>query len=217
MCVSDTFHTIGKPGATCQKVSTRYKASPAALYAANDNVYTCDDLPVGTKVCVPLSCGKLISYGQNDTCLGLEAQHELGFGDIQRFNPWINYECSNLVSGLDLFGDELCAGPQGGQHNFTGPGPIGDTTTPQHGNGYTAAPISPPKGASLATGTTEKCGKWQVAKEGDTCVGLCLAGEINITLFLSVNPSLGTEYSDCSAKLSKGKAYCVGPTYDWNQ
>jgi hypothetical protein len=79
-----------------------------------------------------------------------------------------------------------------------------------------AAPISPPDGTSIATGTTETCGKWHVVKEEDTCAGLCPAREINITLFLTANPPLGTEYSDCSAKLSKGKAYCVGPTYDWN-
>ena len=216
MCVSNQFHTISKPGATCQKVATRYSASAAALYSANDNVYTCDEIPVGTKVCVPPSCGKMITYTQNDTCVSLERVHDLVPGDIRKFNPWIDYECGNLVSGLSLFGDELCAGPQGGLHTISGPGADDDTTIPRPGNGYTYNAVAAPKGATVATGTTLRCGKWYVVKEDDTCVQVCLTGEINITLFLSANPSLGTDYSACSSKLSKGKAYCVGPTYDWN-
>lgn len=170
MCVSDTFHTISQPGATCKKVATRYKSSAAALYSANDNVHSCDDIPVGTIVCVPPTCGKMITYNQNDTCSSLERVYDLLPGDIRRFNPWVNYECSNPVPGLTLWGDKLCGGPQGGQHTIVGPGSDGDTTIPRPGGGYTHNAVAAPKGVTIATGTTKRCGKWYVAKDEDTCV-----------------------------------------------
>lgn len=34
-------------------------------------------------------------------------------------------------------------------------------------------------------------------------------------LFLDVNPALGTVIASCDGHLENGKAYCVGPNYDW--
>ncbi|KAG9249594.1 uncharacterized protein F5Z01DRAFT_678554 [Emericellopsis atlantica] len=42
-------------------------------------------------------------------------------------------------------------------------------------------------------------------------VGWC----VNINLFLAANPSLGTDLSECSARVAVGSAYCTGPTYEW--
>lgn len=83
------------------------------------------------------------------------------------------------------------------------------------GTGNTFDPVEPPVNSTVADGTTIRCGKWHVVDEGDTCVSICLSSEINIALFLKMNPSLGTEYIQCTPSLVKGNAYCTAPNYGW--
>ena len=217
MCVSDKWHTVGDQTETCEDVAFLNNVSTVSLYTNNPQIFDCSSIDSGTKLCLPLSCGKLISYTNNDTCAGLEAEHDLSFGDIRRFNPWVYFDCSNLAGASSFFGNILCAAPQNGLYTHHGPGSGGDTTTPHPGAGYTYNPVEPPANATVATGTTMKCGKWHVAQEDDSCVSVCLSSEIDIALLLEVNPSLGTEYAQCTSSLVEGNAYCTGPNYGWDE
>lgn len=83
------------------------------------------------------------------------------------------------------------------------------------GTGYTSFPIDPSNNATIAEGTTMKCGRCHVSVEGECCATICLSSDINIALFVAANPSLGSECSECTSSLVSGNAYCSGPTYDW--
>ncbi|KAH8672181.1 LysM domain protein [Ilyonectria robusta] len=217
MCVSDKWHTVGSSAdETCEDVAFLNNVSTVSLYTTNPNIFDCSSIPSGTELCLPLSCGKLISYTDNDTCSGLEATHNLTSGDIRRFNPWVYFDCSNLAGASRFFGNILCAAPQNGLYTARGPGSSGDNTTPETSTGYTFNPVEAPENSTVADGTTTKCGKWHVVDEGDSCVTICLSSEINIALLLEVNPSLGTEYVQCTPSLVQGNAYCTGPNYDWD-
>ncbi|KAL2759071.1 glycoside hydrolase family 55 protein [Sodiomyces alcalophilus JCM 7366] len=216
MCVSDKWHTVSLGEESCEQVGNMNNVSTVALYNLNPQIYDCGGIPLGTELCLPLSCAKMISYTQSDTCSGLEAAHDLQPGDIRRFNPWVYHDCSNLAGATEFFGHILCAAPQNGEFSYGGPGGGGgDTATPHPGTGYTPYPIDPPNNATVADGTTTKCGRWHVAEEGDSCVSICMSSDMNIALFVAANPSLGTEYSECTGNLVHGSAYCTGPTYNW--
>ncbi|CAF3635715.1 unnamed protein product [Fusarium graminearum] len=215
MCISDNYYTTTSNGETCEQVAYLKNVSTVALYHTNPQIFDCSNISSGKKLCLPLSCGKIIPFSKNDNCTGLEEEHKLQSGDIRRFNPWINFDCSNLKGASEVFGKVLCAAPQNGEYKHDGPGGDGDTTTPHPDTGYTLNPTDPPKGSTAATGTTTKCGKWHVMEEGDSCVTICLGGSIDIALFLATNPSLGTNYAKCTSSLVQGKAYCTGPNYDW--
>ncbi|KAI8648701.1 Pectin lyase fold virulence factor [Fusarium keratoplasticum] len=216
MCVSDEWYTVGSTAETCEDVGFLNNVSTVALYTTNPDIFDCSSIPSGTELCLPLSCGKLISYTDNDTCAGLEARHDLTSGDIRRFNPWVYFDCSNLGGASSFFGNILCAAPQNGLYTAKGPGSSGDNTTPGGASGYTFTPVEAPANSTVADGTTTKCGKWHVVQEGDSCVSICLSSEIDIALLLEVNPSLGTEYIQCTPNLELGNAYCTGPNYDWD-
>ncbi|EGX89976.1 LysM domain protein [Cordyceps militaris CM01] len=217
MCVSDKWHTVGSKAETCEDIAFLNNVSTVALYTANPEIFDCSRIAPSAKLCLPLSCAKLISFNAADGCEGLEAKHSLGRGDIRRFNPWVAFDCSNLAGAVGFFGGILCAAPQNGLYTHSGPGGSGDNTTPNPGNGHTYDPVAPPANSTVAAGTTNKCGKWHVVKEGDSCVSICLTSEIDIALLLKANPSLGTEYIQCTPSLVKGKAYCTGPNYGWDE
>ncbi|KZL65838.1 ankyrin repeat domain-containing protein [Colletotrichum tofieldiae] len=95
-----------------------------------------------------------------NTRSGLEAAHDLEPGDVQRFNPWVYRDCSNLAGAIGFFGNLLCSAPQNGEYVHGTPGSGGDTVTPHPGGtGYTSFPIDPPNNATIAEGTTMKCGR----------------------------------------------------------
>ncbi|KAM0188779.1 hypothetical protein ACHAPI_010388 [Fusarium lateritium] len=215
LCVSEKYYTTASNGETCEQVAYLQNVSTVALYHMNPQIFDCSDIPSGKKLCLPLSCGQIIPFSKDDTCMGLEEEHKLQPGDIRRFNPWIAFDCGNLKGASEFFGNVLCAAPQNGVYKSDGPGEGGDTSTPHPDTGYTLDPVDPPKGSAAATGTTAKCGKWHVVEEGDSCVTICLSGSIDIALFLATNPSLGTDYAKCTSSLVQGKAYCTGPNYDW--
>jgi hypothetical protein len=217
MCVSEKWYTVSQSRAPCEQVAYLNKISAVALYNLNPQINDCSNITRGTKLCLPLSCGTVIDYSQQDTCSGLEAKHGLQPGDIRRFNPWIYHDCSNLAGASEFFGGFLCAGPSNGEYSHVGPGSGGDTVTPHPGTGYTLFPIDPPQNSTVAEGTTMKCGRWHEGREGDSCVSICLSSDINIELFTAANPSLGTVYSDCTDRLVPGQWYCSGPTFDWQE
>ncbi|GKT46029.1 putative glucan endo-1,3-beta-glucosidase btgC [Colletotrichum spaethianum] len=216
LCLSEKWHTISQGASSCKQVASINNVSSVALYSMNPQIFDCNSIPDNTELCLPLSCGRIISYTDQDTCSGLEAAHDLEPGDVQRFNPWVYRDCSNLSDAIGFFGNLLCAAPQNGEYVHGGPGSGGDTVTPHPGGtGYTSFPIDPPNNATIAEGTTTKCGRWHVSAEGDSCATICLSSDINIALFIAANPSLGSEYSECTSSLVLGNAYCSGPTYDW--
>lgn len=129
MCVSDKWHAVGSQSETCEGIAFLNYVSTVALYTANLEIFDCSSISSGAELCLPLSCGRLIPYTANDRCAGLEAKYDLVPGDIRRFNPWVYFDCSNLASAVGFFGNILCAAPQNGQYNFTGPGGSGDNTT----------------------------------------------------------------------------------------
>ncbi|KAH7226044.1 hypothetical protein B0J15DRAFT_518467 [Fusarium solani] len=212
-CISDNIYRTSKGESTCEKVALKNNLSPAALYSLNSAIHDCGSIPAGTELCLPLACARLVKYSQKSNCTAIEKNEGWSPGSLRRFNPWINRECSNLNSGGNSFGWILCAEPQDGEMPQFGAGD--DTVTPHPSTDYTAFPVNPPNNATAAQDTTTQCGRWHVTEEGDTCASICMSTGIHISLLLAANPSLGKQFSECSAKLVVERAYCTGPTYDW--
>ncbi|KAI8649290.1 hypothetical protein NCS57_01465700 [Fusarium keratoplasticum] len=214
-CISDNIYRTSKGESTCEKVALKNNLSPAALYNLNSAIHDCGSIPAGTELCLPLACARLVKYSQKSNCTAIEKNEGLSPGSLRRFNPWINRECSNLNSGGNSFCWILCAEPQDGEIPQFGAGD--DTVTPHPSTDYTAFPVNPPNNATAAQDTTTQCGRWHVTEEGDTCASICMSTGIHISLLLAANPSLGKQFSECSAKLVVERAYCTGPTYDWGK
>ncbi|KAH7160994.1 hypothetical protein EDB81DRAFT_853505 [Dactylonectria macrodidyma] len=114
------LHTVRSTEETCEDVAFLNNDSTVSLYTTNPEIFDYSSIPSGTEICLPLSYGKLISYTNNDTYIGLEAAHDLTSGDIRRFNPWVYFDCSNLVGASSFFGNILCAAPQNGLYTTQG-------------------------------------------------------------------------------------------------
>jgi hypothetical protein len=52
----------------------------------------------------------------NDTCVSINIVQNLTGSTIQSYNPWINYDCSNLQQASTDYGHVLCLSPQGGSY-----------------------------------------------------------------------------------------------------
>lgn len=102
MCVSEKWYNVSRDGEPCEQVAHHSNVSTVALYELNPQIFECSGIDSGTELCLPLSCGKLISYTTEDTCAGLETAHSLAPGDIRRFNPWVYHDCSNLVGATEF-------------------------------------------------------------------------------------------------------------------
>jgi hypothetical protein len=167
---------------------------------------------------MPIQCETVYTIKTEDTCISIEKAQSVGYKDgttLRKYNPWINYDCSNLHIVSDVaYGHVICLTPQSGISNTTAPN--NDPTSPGYSDGYVIPQVPPPKTATVAEGTTTRCGKWHVVAElQETCTTICMQNKIPWTLFLDVNPSLGKD--NCDKKLVAGSAYCVGPTYSWDE
>lgn len=136
-----------------------------------------------------------------DTCWGLAVDNSIGYSDFLTFNPSVNNDCSNLLSGTNV-----C---------ISQPGPIWNGTaisgaTVTKTNEYATATAAIPTNA--APGSTRKCGKWYSIQYGDYCQLVAVNNSIALGLFEAINPSVN---STCG-NLETGIAYCVWPTADWN-
>ncbi|VUC34340.1 unnamed protein product [Clonostachys rosea] len=129
-CVSDNTIETSKGNNTCEETALHNNASPAALYSLKPDIQDCSGIADRTKLCLPLACASLVKYAKNDTCTGLEREGKLCFGDLRRFNPWINFECNNLEAGGKAFGWGLYTEPQNDRFDNWGVGGSGDTVTP---------------------------------------------------------------------------------------
>lgn len=238
LCVSGkTISTTGASGAdsSCSAIAATYGLSSAALYFANSHVRTgadgrplnCSLIPAGTELCLPYGCTKSATFTTSDTCSGIEIANDAQIGDVAFYNPWIDAQsCSNLASSIEQLGNRVCLSPQTEGWTYTPPdngtGSGGDNNGgngPGGGSGYTDFAVAPPEGVPVAAGTTKACGRWYVtgaAKPLTECSTVCVEQSIDITLFLTVNPSLGKIPGGCSRRLLTSTAYCSGPTRDWD-
>lgn len=174
----------------------------------------------GREVCLPLSCESTYVVQQNDTCFDVELAHYadgVRFGNIRRFNPWVNNDCSNLVSASNnAYGHVICLTPQNG---FAG----GDEPEdPENGDppswstpgGWSSVAVPAPDGATVAPGTAEMCGVWHTALEGDSCALFSIKGPTTIDILRRVNPSLGTTCAGYDARVEPDLRYCALPHED---
>lgn len=218
-CGTDEWYTTSDAGETCNSVALKHGVSSASLFMANQyRLANCSVNAViepSTKLCMPPQCHRTHLLQPDDDCTTLEvnATNGLREGDVSLYNPWVGFECVNLQTVSAVYGTVICFGPQYEKHNASAP--TNDTTTPVVQNAYTYDRVDPPDNATVPDGTAERCGKWYVATENDSCVHICTSSSIDIELFLQVNTALGIDAEGCSDNLVAGNAYCVRPNYDW--
>ncbi|OKP10023.1 hypothetical protein PENSUB_4576 [Penicillium subrubescens] len=211
-CLSGKRYTT-VDGDTCDSVALHLNVSSASFVMANNrHTIVCDRLPSDMDLCVPTTCASTYVLKDTDTCRSIEEANSNNVGDVRRYNPWVEFDCSNLQSTTPSFGHVICLRDSDESYTATAPIP-GVTISPGRSSGYSRTVVDPPSNATVANGTTLKCGKWHVAKEGESCPMICLGESITSTLFLAVNPSLSS--SNCSLALVTGNAYCAGPTTNW--
>lgn len=218
-CGTDEWYTTSDASETCNSVALKHGVSSASLFIANQyrlpNCSVDATIERGTKLCMPPECHRTYTLQPDDECSTLEgnATNQLREGDVHLYNPWVGFECVNLKPFSAVYGTILCFGPQYQRHNSSSNS--NDTTTPTVLSAYTYDKVDPPKGATVPKGTTERCGRWYVASEDDSCAHICMIAAIDIDLLFLVNTGLGTDAEACSDKLVVGNAYCVGPNHDW--
>jgi hypothetical protein len=221
-CVSGKTYTVPASGGSCNDVAAQFSVASAAVFMANSylqatQIFNCSLIRPGTKLCVPLACEQTYAMTANDTCATIEDGHGLTRGDLTLYNPWIDIECGNLQPAVTLYGNRVCLSPQNGRFNASIPLPgSGGGVIPPPQTGYTDRIVPPPNGTSVAEGTTMNCGRWHETKSGDECATICLGDKIDISLLLTVNPSLGKTAAGCNAALVVGKTYCSGPVWGWD-
>jgi hypothetical protein len=210
---------VTKQGDSCDSIALQHSVSSAAIFMSNTPAITnCSSIPSGVSLCLPSSCGFTYVVQPDDFCMGIERSHlrtlNTTNGDVRKYNPWVNDDCTNLWNASDIaYGHVICLSPQNGQHMLNA------STAPQDakqiGYAYTLA-VPPPTNATVAKGTTGKCGVWYTAVQDDTCVAITLKGPTTIDIFLSVNPSLGTNIQQCDSKLVVGTTYCLLAVWNWD-
>lgn len=156
-CLSNKRYTT-KQGDTCKSISSRTSVSSTALYMSNQDLlknYT--SVKPSLSICLPLTC---ITYTiqPSNTCYTIEKELSLESGRVQRFNSWLDSGYLNLHSATDFYGKNIYASPQGSK--FKNPNkPLVPNPTPGTSDSYTTEKVAPPKGASMAEGTTIECGR----------------------------------------------------------
>ncbi|KAL3483769.1 pectate lyase superfamily protein-domain-containing protein [Aspergillus germanicus] len=215
-CFTDVTYTT-KEGDTCDSIALRYSVASAAVQSANtDQITNCGAVNPGRELRIPLMCDRLYVLDDEGTCESIEHATAIAPGDLRAYNPWINYFCDDLVPTVWIHGRILCLSPQGGQYNVINPIP-GVVVAPGETTGYSGMVVAPPKGTTLAEGTTIYCGKWYTVTSGEeTCAAVCSSTGITADLFRAVNPSLaGERLEDCTGLMKVGLTYCVAPIWGW--
>ncbi|KAI1061606.1 hypothetical protein LB506_011963 [Fusarium annulatum] len=146
----------------------------------------------GTRLCMPVKCDRVYPLRIEEDCHLLESN-----------------ATNKLLRGIYSFITRGSATINNTSSNST------DTTTPQPFNLYTYNKITPPEGAKVPKGTTERCVRWYVAGKEDSCAYICAVSSFDVHLLLMVNTELGTDAAACSALPVAGNAYCIGPNHDW--
>ncbi|KAL9608378.1 MAG: hypothetical protein Q9167_006792 [Letrouitia subvulpina] len=187
-------------GDTLEKIATAKGVSSGTLRTINGILPDGSNLYAGGTLCLPQTCRTYVVQ-PNDDCAALASSNGISYSQFRAYNPSINQDCTNLLSGT-----RICVGLPGPAYNGTTIGGATITKTDQ----YASSTVAPP--TNVATGTTRKCGKYYNVQPGEICEKVALNNSIAITLFEAINPSIN---GDCSNMLS-GVSYCVFPTRDWN-
>ncbi|KAI8676052.1 Glucan 1,3-beta-glucosidase [Fusarium keratoplasticum] len=208
-CLSEKTYDTRK-GDTCDSVAQNFSISSASIVIGNSNIGRCSNLDAGTKLYLSLEC-KTYTRQKDESCVDIYIKTGVSLSSIKQYNPWLTRDCSNIESASKTYGNILCISPVGGEfesnvNKSRGAGGFGPTSE------YTDKATAPPGNAKLAEGTTDKCGRWHVVKQGESCASVTQSF-ITASVFRMVNPSLlGGE---CSEKLIPGRAYCTGPVRGW--
>ncbi|KAL8671163.1 MAG: hypothetical protein Q9168_004340 [Polycauliona sp. 1 TL-2023] len=199
-CLSGKTYQVAA-GDSCQKIAASQGVATGTLQAINNIYPECTNLIAGSTICLPQICQTyLVQPG--DTCWSIASAHGSSYSTFSGYNPTINSQCSNLLSGVNV-----CVSPAAGAYT---PTTIAGATVTQVGV-YATATVMPPSPTPF--GTTAQCGRYYQAQSGDYCQRISLNNTISVPLFEQINPSINR---DCT-NLNPGFYYCVFPTQNWNE
>jgi LysM repeat protein len=205
-CVSEVTYTTAQ-GDTCDSIAMTFGVSAATMYYNNPDIANCSSIIPGTDLCLPLACNDIYTVQPNDTCVSIAIANSISPQNLLAYNSQLNSNCTNLQSTNPYWGSTLCVSTPGGTYT-------GQALNTSSSTGSEV--VSPPTGATVASGTVTDCGAWFVmdASQNLTCAQICLSNEIAINLFTEANPSLNK--ATCDSDLVDGDAYCVSPLTGWD-
>ncbi|KAM5487525.1 hypothetical protein MaudMau93_004610 [Microsporum audouinii] len=219
VCHSDRKY-VTQQGDTCDSIASKKGVSAATLYYINSGLRNCDSPGVGINLCLPQSCNSTYSVKPNDNCVDIAISHGTGWKELVTWNPGLDSLCTNIVGANPSWGTFICVTPPGGAYEGF---PPGNSSNPGNGNGggpggsgdgYSDDIVPAPNG-TIAKGTTDKCGNYVQAQDGDSCGTIVIRGAVPVDLFVDVNPSLESTTS-CTARLQPSVWYCLNPFRYWN-
>lgn len=221
-CTPDKRYTVLE-GDTCDSIAEANSVSGATLYYINPELQNCTAPTPGLSLCLPDSCERIYKVqSEDEECVVVAGSNGATWQNVVEWNAGVDRLCSNIWSTDPFWGRVLCVSVPGGVFD---PPPPANGTTPGNGGiggpggngeGYSDRIVDPPEGATVANGTTTRCGQYVQAQEGQGCGGIIGSNSVTMKLFLDVNPSLGTVPVECSDKLVVGTWYCLHPHREWN-
>lgn len=225
-CAGDRTYTI-QAGDTCDSIALANSVSAATLYYINPSVSNCSvPLLAGQSLCLPLKCETTYTVQETDTsCIAVAVNNGISWQKLVDWNSGLNDRCTNLISNSsssNYWGRVICVSAPGGVTEGIGSGnnsSDGGSNTGGEGgsgDGYADLIIDPPAGATVAQGTTAKCGEYVQAVEGTSCDAVLARAATPMDLFLAANPSLGVTAGECTRNLVTGQWYCLHPFRYWN-
>lgn len=221
-CDAERKYTI-QEGDTCDLIATAQSVSAATLYYLNPTLTNCSDTVAGTEICLPLTCATTYTVQEGESCVAVGVSQGTSWQNIVSWNAGLDSRCSNLWSTNPFWGRVICVSAPGGAledspgspDNGTQPGNGGIGGPGGSGDGYADAIVDPPAGATVAPGTTLRCGEFIQATGDEGCNTILARAGVPMGLFLDVNPSLGSSV-ECSSNLVSGTWYCLHPLRSWN-
>ncbi|EXA35123.1 hypothetical protein FOVG_13894 [Fusarium oxysporum f. sp. pisi HDV247] len=205
-CLSDVKY-VTQSGDTSDSLALKYSVSSAAIFIGNPDILDCNDIDPGVSIYLPLQCSTY-KLETDDTCMSVAIATGLQPDTIRLLNPWIHELCGNIQTATETLGRVICTTTPGGKYEHD----VNSTNSDPAYSEYADKSVSPPKGATIAQGTTEYCGRWYTVQKGDDCARVLVQHHISLLLFTSANPSVSQD--TCSSDLILGQTYCVGPTKD---
>ncbi|KAJ5951266.1 uncharacterized protein N7479_009679 [Penicillium vulpinum] len=198
-CLSGNFYSA-KSGDDMQSIAKAQKVPTGPLRTLNGIFPDGSNLLAGQNLCLPRACPVYLVQ-DGDTCNSIADSYDLTIADLISYNPSLNRACSNLNSG-----DNVCVAASGQTYTPTTIPGATATKTAQYASSTVAA------AGPTGYGTTNECGGYYPAADGDNCEQISLIYSISLDLFLTINPSINAACSN----LFPGLYYCVYPTANWN-
>ncbi|KAJ6785284.1 hypothetical protein PWT90_01084 [Aphanocladium album] len=168
------------------------------------------------------AASSLSTSSHNESSSGLRIAEDLR----RRFQPQssdTNRQGQMSQASSGLLGSRTTAGGRyrlppttdDGIYFGSGNAPGGGTGQASPTVGYSDTLADSPDGVPIALKTTSNCGKWHVAKDGDTCQALQLENGIASEQLMKINRSIN-KATTCDQSLVPGSAYCVSPLRTWD-